>query len=307
MTLQLSQPIFMRKHFTMSSANSSLRSRLKSYSIIAGSVLSATSAAHAQIIYHTVNASLDVLSGMNHSIGLDLNGDGKNDLDIGYDHHSISNGIVYADFGQSTGTHKWNRNTDFAGEVKASLIGLPNPYSSGVRIGPSNKWFGYENLEAMSAIGYVRPFLAENIGGNGEWDGLTGKFLAVRLASGGHYYYGWVRLSIGSNVSKITIIDAAYQSTPDSAIQTGETTAAVSNVQLQDLKVYSSGKSIFVKYPQAGGGIAINVVDMLGRKIKSIQTTNQISQINLFNSPQGLYTVEVQSGEGTFTEKVYLE
>jgi hypothetical protein len=193
-----------------------------------------------------------------------------------------------------------------AGSV-ATLIGQPNPYSTGAKIGASNKWFGYQALEASAGANYVRPFIAENIGGEGKWGGLTGKFLAVRLTSGGHYYYGWVRLSIATNETKITIVDDAYQSSPDSSINAGETTTGISTHSLQNISVYSSGKNVFVKYPGASDGISIIVRDMIGKEVKAIQTTNELYEMNLTNAASGIYTVSVRSKEAEITKKVSIQ
>lgn len=295
----------------MQHKNSTLGKKLRNYSILAGSALAAAGTAQAQIVYHSLNVVLHPIGGMNGSYAIDLNGDGTKDFDIGWNHHSISGNSAYVDFGQSTGTHIWNRNAAVGGSITTggNLLGLPHPYSSGVKIGTGIKWFGYQSLEASAGANYRKPLLAQNSfrGNAGEWNGVTNKFMAMRLKSGGHYYYGWLRMTIGQNGIPITLVDDAYQSSPDSSILSGEGVTGISSHALENVSVYSSGKNVFVKYPGATEGITIRVTDMLGKEVRTVQTTNELYEMNLENSAQGIYTVTVKNGQAETSKKISIQ
>jgi hypothetical protein len=291
-----------------------LQNKLRNYSLLAGSALAAAGTANAQIIYQPVNIVLHPIAGMHATHAIDLNGDGTPDFDIGWNHGTPSGQSAYVDFGKSTGTHPWNRNAAVAGTVTGGgMVGLPNPYSSNQKIGSGNKWFGYQQLEASVGANYNKPLLAQNTFRNddnkngGKWSELNDKYMALRLKSSGHYYYGWLRLSVGQNGNPITIVDYAYQSTPDSSIMTGQTSTGVSIHPLRNVTVYSSDKNMFVRYPGAQNGITITVNDMLGKEVKTVYTTNGFYEMNLADAADGIYTVSVRSKEAEFTKKISIQ
>ena len=51
-------------------------------------------------------------------------------------------------------------------------------------------------------------------------------FLGLRFGSGPDYNYGWVELSIDAT-GDVTVVDGAYQTTPDTAIAAGDMGTAV--------------------------------------------------------------------------------
>jgi hypothetical protein len=191
-----------------------------------------------------------------------------------------------------------------AGSVKFSFYGFagyPYAYSSGKNIGPAGLWFSKKSVRGNAV-------LAEQDVNNeiGKWNGLANEYLALRIKTGASYNYGWVRCSVTKGGGSITISGYAYETIADSSIIAGDsgTFTEVPSNQLQNVFVYSSGKNVYVKYPGAHDGITIDVRDMLGKEVKTIQTTNDLYKMNLANATSGIYIVTVRSKEAEITKKV---
>ncbi len=61
----------------------------------------------------------------------------------------------------------------------------------------------------------------------GYWPGATNKYLALKLVVGSNTYYGWARLDFLAMSGSFTIKDYAYQSTPNTCIQPGQTVSGI--------------------------------------------------------------------------------
>lgn len=294
----------------MNRQNLTLRRKLRNYSVLAASAMAAAGTVNAQIVYHPVNV---VLTGGG-SFAIDLNGDGTNDFDVNQN-SAGAKADAKIDFGSSTNTSfPHDRFAAIAGNIMRSgasnsfIFGLPYAYSSGRKIGASNKWFDYANIISSAGGGYRTPVLASNAfrGSKGNWSEVPKKYVALRLSGGEQIHFGWLRLSVGAHGDSVTIYGYAFQSSPDSSIIAGEgfIPTGISDHQLQNVSVYSSGKNIFIKYPGAPDGITITVRDLLGREMQTIQTTDELYEMNLDNAVSGIYAVTVKSGQAEITKKV---
>lgn len=74
----------------------------------------------------------------------------------------------------------------------------------------------------------------------GHWVGNTNKYLALKLVVGTNTYYGWARLDITANSTSFTIKDYAYESTPNTCIQAGQTPLGIKE---------NTNKNIFSIFP----------------------------------------------------------
>ena len=64
-------------------------------------------------------------------------------------------------------------------------------------------------------------------GSIGYWPGATDKYLALKLIVGTNAYYGWARFDVVATSSTFTIKDYAYESTPNTCIQAGQSILAI--------------------------------------------------------------------------------
>jgi Secretion system C-terminal sorting domain len=105
-----------------------------------------------------------------------------------------------------------HNNNAYAGEFINGTY-LPWAMSQPDNICPSlATWYGSNNPGTM-ALGTS----------TGHWVGQTDKYLALKLIVGTNTYYGWARLDLLATSSSFTIKDYAYESTPNTCIQSGQT------------------------------------------------------------------------------------
>jgi len=56
----------------------------------------------------------------------------------------------------------------------------------------------------------------------GNWVNANPRYLALRLNSNDSFYFGWVRLSVVTGSTSFTVLDYAYESSPNNCILTGQ-------------------------------------------------------------------------------------
>ncbi len=99
--------------------------------------------------------------------------------------------------------------------------GYAYPYANaaGVNIGPGGPWaFNAGQANSLSDNGFSP---------NHQWESLangTTRFMGIRGTIGGNTHYGWMRLTKNS-FGNYTIVDWAYDNTPNTPILTGATVA----------------------------------------------------------------------------------
>ena len=299
----------------MNPNNSTLKNKLRNYSILAGSALTAVSTANGQIRHTNVN---DVIVETTSTYNLDLNGDGTTDF-IFHLHSSVRGGEKFKEAALSFATFP-NSIESIAGSTPSPGTGLPGKilkpyvYVSGQAVSSKNKLVNGKDVAFM--VSGHSTFWYPSLGGfstnkgntYGNWDGTKG-FLALRVKAGGNDYYGWARIYLSNKTDTLKIFDYAYQATAGMSILAGDTGTAtgISTHQLQNVSVYSSGRNVFVKYPNARDGMAIVVTDMLGKEVRAIQTTNELYEMTLANAAAGVYTVTVKSKEAEMTKKISIQ
>jgi hypothetical protein len=168
----------------------------------------------------------------------------------------------------------------------------------------------YDNSRAMSPVGdyYVLPLsTGEQISSSasyssnypqigdiydGNFIGQAGKYLGFRLKSGASdYLYGWMAIEFaGPGDLTLTIKEYAYQSTPNSTIQVGQTTGVGIEHHKQETTQFS-----FFPNPTSH---SINLTSMNGKRIDQLRVfTIQGTLVNQWTSPALPLIVSTESWE----------
>ncbi len=129
----------------------------------------------------------------------------------------------------------------------------------------------------------------------GHWVRETNKYLALKLIVGTNTYYGWVRIDLLAGSTSFTIKDYAYQRTPNTCIQTGQTTLGIDE---------NTGKHIFSIFPnpfissttiQTKGilkNAALTICNSYGQTVKQVNNiSGQTCSLYRDNLPRGLYFI----------------
>jgi hypothetical protein len=155
----------------------------------------------AQIVYTDIVPDASIST----SYPLDLNNDAIVDF--------------YISIGQFAVKCSPQNSNAYAGD---SIAGLSSPWPFAPwALSPSDTicaslatWYDSNNSGAMVGLGISA----------GYWQGVTNKYLALKLIVGSNTYYGWARLDFinTTTTGTFTIKDYAYNSTPNACIQAGQ-------------------------------------------------------------------------------------
>jgi len=92
------------------------------------------------------------------------------------------------------------------------------------------------------------------------------KFLGLRINISGNFHYGWLRLSTTDGYTSWTIEEFAYNATPGEAIQTGQTTLSIDDLNDSNtVKVISSNGQI--KINNITNNVSYKLFDLTGKTI----------------------------------------
>lgn len=226
-------------------SNDDLSSRLTTYAASAGAFMAIGFSSQAQVV-HSGEQNL-TLNFPDDSMAIDLNGDMVNDFAILLS-SSIYSSIYgsyasYRDAGLAaiinlkTDSYKNSWITElstinfqaYEGNYYTWILPLAGGLKFGDMVEPvDNDWRNASSLMTygiMGASSYfksVDPYDSFSVSLQaGKFVGEE-KFLGVRFYIGDNLHYGWIRISMPEEIAPLTIIDWAYEQTPDMAIQAGQ-------------------------------------------------------------------------------------
>ncbi|HYV95202.1 MAG TPA: T9SS type A sorting domain-containing protein [Chitinophagales bacterium] len=193
--------------------NATLSKKLKQYSAMAGCLLAGSKLADAQIVYTDVNP--DAVS-LNSVYSLDLNNDGLVDYWITtylYSSTGTETGYVYVSPVDN------NEVANVENYPGAQIEFYPAVLNAGDNIDPQLKW---DDMSSQTLAYFSLSFTSGYRYTSGNWISQEKKYLGLRFNFNGELHYGWVRLSVSSEASPCTILDYAYEATPNKMIKAGD-------------------------------------------------------------------------------------
>ncbi|MCU0433197.1 MAG: T9SS type A sorting domain-containing protein [Bacteroidia bacterium] len=279
--------------------DNTLTKKLKAYSITAGS-LTAAAAAHGQIVYTDILPDINITTPSNYN--LDMDNDGLPEMQMLLYSYADSNSSVNA-FYQLV-----FNNTATLGALYQSMVPFPYALNSGDSISPSSTdWrdtsfaSGYQYLATVASLNSVTSAY-------GYWPGATDKYLGVRFSINNQLHYGWVRLSIDSAASLITIKDYAYRSASGIGLTAGQTNSIgveENTAGIPQIHVYD--RTIFVNLPAetVPDGI-LEVYNATGQLVHTETITQQSMRVGAGDLASGVYFIQLVLADGQkVSRKVY--
>jgi hypothetical protein len=296
-----------------------LSKKLSSYSAAAGSIIVGNVALGQNIQYTDVNPDV-ILNKTSGPFELDFNNDAGIDMtfqvaSFNGSGSSTYNGIpfTYVYNGSQVGVQP-----GLTGGVQGQVMGSSSTFgvsalNSGDGISASNNFSSQQAALGVKGTVSVPAFNINYNINQGEFLGVSEKFMGMKFTAGTNVHYGWVRLSLDtSNVDSLllTIHDYAFNADPDQPINAGEMVGA-SVIEQQALE----NKVTFNQYLD---GVHVNVTpDLIGSELviydlggKKIQTTevNDIQAKLSYNEMQtGIYFVSLETNQGKLSKKVYVK
>ena len=285
--------------------NNTIESKIKRYSALAGGITAIAGAANAQIVHTDINPDT-LITGNGAVYNLDVDNNGV----IDFTFNTMSTSFTYpgtpATFVNYSGAYM-------------------NPAASGNSMMISS--YGPMNVPAGSAIGSSGSFTS-----SGGWVGLvadisyvsssstssysltfgyflnTDGFVGLKFQNSANTHYGWARIEVANDGTVLSVKEYAFESTPNTAINAGET--ANGPVGIADLEnsvvINNFNNQLKVVAAQNLTNGIINVVSMSGKQVVSKSFTINLERIDLNDLSTGIYMVNVNSDEGVINKKIYV-
>lgn len=306
----------------MASPTTSLKEKLKQYSLLVAPVLASAGMANAQVLYHDINPDVfykDAVMGDNYTdpVSLDLDNDGVFDLQF----------AVWSSVQSNNGPNKVNlaavRQLGANGNAilgytnifSASICSTPLPlYCANVlneneNIDPGANFWAIPGSNTLGTL--IRYFKNEAPPNNfvGQWNNQTDKYIGFRFKGGdGGMHYGWMRLDVSKSPASLTLKDYAYQSQNDVSIQAGDMgNVGVGAVNASDRFTISSMEGVLNILVNKGSfdGVTISICNLSGQEIFTQLLNSNNTQIDLRTLGAGTYIATIRSRDEYFSQKVY--
>ncbi len=286
--------------------NSTLDSKIKKYTALAGGITAIAGIANAQVVYTDINPD-HLVTGNGGSYNLDVDGDGT--VDFG-----LITAVSSTSFTYYSGALNISVNYNAAAIYPLNGSVMTNGSSVyDVPVGSAIGSSGSFNSSGTNSLGYGIVYSvtgATSYSGtyaNGNFIGNEG-FVGLKFDIGGNTHYGWVRVEVTADGSTLSVKDYAYESTANTAILSGngangpvglETT--VNNVEIQNFN-----DKIKIKLSNELTNSIASITSITGQEVLSKSINNSVDFIELNDLSSGIYIVSVNTDQGNFNKKIYI-
>lgn len=271
--------------------------------------------ANAQVVFTDVNP--DILlncSGNNlcsEEYPLDLNDDGINDFVLATQKLSNSCGRCTANGILVIGPVY---SAEISSTAQSWIADTVGGYALNTLIDSSLGWTNDFHILAKAFRDCVPCFRGRgfvDVPPSGPWSNIQGKYLALKTQVGSDFYYGWIKLGVGININyvTITIMEYAYNSTPNQPILAGQTitTGIFENHFASSISLYPnpSNDHLTVDLGSNYKKIEVSVTDITGNEIFSTTAIEaQKIEVDTKDFADGIYVVQFRAGEFIGTKKL---
>ncbi|MFH1051748.1 MAG: T9SS type A sorting domain-containing protein [bacterium] len=137
-----------------------------------------------------------------------------------------------------------------------------------------------------------------------EWLDAGFRFVALRFKINDKYHYGWVRVSVPSDLSNIIVKDMAWDDNPETAITTNEPNSII-NDDIFGYKpsVVLVGNSLFIESEKY---FSCEIYTLIGNKVKDFNVIVGSSLVELKSLTTGIYFIILKSGNEIITKKIVI-
>ncbi|MBK5213480.1 MAG: T9SS type A sorting domain-containing protein [Flavobacteriaceae bacterium] len=252
-----------------------LSKRLAQYGALSLAIAGVADAS-GQIIYTDVNP--DFVGGLTDSFAVDFDGGSVNDVTIiqsNNGNYELVKAMPYSTNGVLAASN--------GGYFYASNIAYGTPIDAGAGAFRS---FG----SFCAGVGYA----------GSQFCGAGPGYIGVQFDLSGSTHYGWVRVDIADS-SNFIVMDFAYESTPDMAINAGDKgPLGVGEQMFEGFKYYVTNNQLNLSANTAMEKVVLH--NMLGQQIVSQKLNSSSETINLSGLQAGVYiaTVSIEGASKTF-------
>jgi len=285
----------------MSSNKQNIQKKLKSYSALAGTIVAAVSSADAQVVYTDVMPDSTVNNGGVYN--LDLNNDDVADFQL------LQRSGTYGGFASYDAVGVYALGATNAVDTSGGGGGA-TAMDIGVTIDATLHWVDSTEMAAISPP--TANGLAISIPGfgfaQGNFSGVTDKYLPLRFSNLGSTYYGWVRLDVAADAKSFVVKDYAYTDDPNHYSVTGDM-VGISEAALQNkVNIFSYNNSITVQLdPLVEAAGKIMITSLSGQAVSETMISSTETVIPFEQAKPGIYLVTVKQAHGSYTKRVFIK
>jgi len=280
------------------------------------SVMIYSASSYAQIVYTDINPdvvrSCTFTGGCGTAYTVDLNNDGINDFTLAPRFRTFTCGncrnlaAVFAD-----------RDSAIIRSTAQSWIAdTVRGYALNTLIDSSLEWTN--NLHVLSSITSNCQICPSGRGNylvrppaSGPWTNVSGKYLGLKIQVGSDFYYGWIKLgvAIASYTVSITVMEYAYNSTPNQPILAGQKpiTGIIGNEFASSINLFPNpaNNHLTIDLGNNNQKVDVAISDINGKIIYSTTAAQQL-EVNTTDFAAGMYVVKFQTGDYIGTKRLII-
>jgi hypothetical protein len=293
-------------------------SKLKAYSAAAGSLVLSGVASAQNLQYTDVNPDV-ILDKNSGPFEMDFNNDLGPDMTFQV---AFATGSGSSTYNGIPFTYVYNGSQVSAtpgplGGVQGQIIGSSSTFgvtalNSGDAIAAANNFSSQQAALGVQGTVSVPAFNFNYNINQGEFLGVSQKFLGMKFSAGSGVHYGWVRLSLDTLDPaglKLTIHDYAYNGDADQPINAGDPSALIiAQAALEDKVSISpllDGVAVNVTPDLFGSELVLS--DMSGKEVNSIAINDIGTVLGYTDLKTGIYFATLKSEQGSVSKKVYVK
>lgn len=282
-------------------------SKLARFSAVAGAII-ASGGVNSQIIYTDVNPDvvIDTISG---PYNLDFNSDATPDLVLAvmaFAGAGSTSGFTFTYVGTAAGAQAGvgggivGTVTGTASTFSPAVMSSGNLINAAAQFG-SNGALALEGVATIPALAMTYPFQ------QGNWIGISDKYLGCKFMIGANTHYGWVRLDVSAGSDTIRVKDYAFNQNFDLPLNAGQI-AGLENIAVNQKATIKTtlNEAIINVTPDLIGGRII-MVNMAGQEVKAVTITDINTTIHFEGFETGIYTIAAQFDGGSINKRVYVK
>jgi hypothetical protein len=294
------------------------RSKLKSYSVAAGSLMISGVATAQNLQYTDVNPDV-ILDKNSGPFNMDFNNDATPDMtfEVAYANGSGSSTYMGIPFTYVYNGSQVSATPGPLGGVQGQIVGSSSTFgvtalNSGDAIAAANNFSSQQASIGVKGNVSIPAFNFNYAINQGEFLGVSQKFLGMKFSAGTGIHYGWVRLSLDTLDPaglKLTIHDYAYNGDVDQPINAGDPSASIIAQAAIEDKVSISplleGVAVNVTPDLLGSELVLS--DMSGKEVNSVSINDVGTVLGYADLKTGIYFATVKSSQGSISKKVYVK
>jgi len=254
---------------------------------------------NAQIVYHDVIPDATLTNTHSPADSIDMDNNGVKDFVISLQNYT-SSGITY----QVAIVIPASPNN----AVDTSLSSVPGFKTSIAHnlndpINTSNSW-AYGAAVSYQLLGGT----ATGFGAAGNFIGMSNKYIAVRFKIGSLWHFGWIRVSLNSSGTSLTLHDWAYNATSDASLLAGATVSSVEeNSMAANYSIIATEKNISITSKNNFEKATVRITNLAGQLVFTTQLINDVTSVSMEGKADGIYFVTIDNGSNYFTKKIVVK